>query len=199
MADPGARTWVLVFTAALVVQRMRELAIARRHEPRLRAMGAREHARGHFPLIVFLHALLPLALVGEVFLLGARPWAAWPAWLALVIGAQMLRHASIAALGDRWHVRIWVVPGLPLVRRGPYRFLRHPNYLAVVIELLAAPLMFGAWRTAIVISALNAVALAIRIRAEEQALLTAQAEPTRTFDAEPAVRAPAGANSHRMA
>lgn len=165
-----AGVWVIAFVVALAVQRFFELALAARHEVRLRAMGAREHARGHFPLFVFLHVLFPLALLFEVFRLGARPPAAWPLWLALLGAAQALRFAAIQALGDRWHVRIWVVPGLAPVTSGPYRLLRHPNYLAVTVELLAGPLLFGAWRTAILVSALNAVALAIRIRAEERAL-----------------------------
>ena len=170
-AAPGAATtWAIAFVAVLVLQRLGELALSARHEVRLKALGAREHAREHFPLFVFLHALFPVCLLLEVFRLGARPSAAWPLWLALYVAAQGLRVAAIRALGERWHVRIWVVPGLALVRRGPYRFLRHPNYLAVTIELLAAPLLFGAWRTAIAVSALNLLALAIRIRAEERAL-----------------------------
>jgi methyltransferase len=165
-----AGAWLVAFVVALVLQRLFELALSARHEVRLRAMGAREHARGHFPIFVFLHALFPLALLFEVFRLGARPTAAWPLWLALFAAAQLLRFAAIRALGERWHVRIWVVPGLPPVTHGPYRFLRHPNYVAVTVELLAGSLLFGAWRTAFVVSALNLVALAIRIRAEERAL-----------------------------
>ena len=91
-------------------------------------------------------------------------------WLGLWLSAQALRVAAIRALGERWSVRIWVIPGAPLVRSGPYRYLRHPNYLAVVVELLAASLLFGAWRTALGLSALNLVALRWRIRAEEAAL-----------------------------
>ena len=122
---------------------------------------------------MLVHVLFPLALIAEVLGLGVRPPGAWPLWLALFLAAQVLRVAAIRALGERWHVRIWVVPGMPLVRRGPYRFLRHPNYLVVVLELLAAPMMFGAWRTALAISALNLAALAIRIPAEERALAAA--------------------------
>ena len=166
----AAGAWVIAFVVALAVQRFFELALSARHEVRLRAMGAREHSRGHFPIFVLLHVLFPLALLFEVFRLGARPPAAWPLGLALLAAAQALRFAAIRALGDRWHVRIWVVPGLAPVAHGPYRFLRHPNYVAVTVELLSASLLFGAWRTAIAISALNLVALSIRIRAEERAL-----------------------------
>jgi len=76
----------------------------------------------------------------------------------------------VRTLGERWTVKIWVLPGEPLVERGPYRWLRHPNYVAVVLELIAAPMMFGAWRTTIVITLLNALALRVRIREEEKAL-----------------------------
>ena len=162
--------WLALFLAALTAQRVSELAISARNEKRLQAIGAREHAAGHFPLLLLVHVLFPIALVCEVILLGTRPGRLWPLWLALCLAAQALRFASMRALGERWHVRIWVVPGLPPVRHGPYRWLRHPNYLAVVIELVAAPMIFGAWRTAVGVSALNLVALAIRIRAEEQAL-----------------------------
>jgi methyltransferase len=172
----AATAWVVVFVALLTLQRLGELAVSGRNEVRLRALGAREHARGHFPLLVLVHVLFPLCLLGEVLGLGARPWPAWPLWLGLFLAAQVLRVAAIRTLGERWHVRIWVVPGLPPVRTGPYRFVRHPNYVAVVVELLAAPLIFGAWRTALAVSALNAVALAIRIRAEERALAGAPPE-----------------------
>jgi methyltransferase len=159
-----------LFLAAIVVQRLAELRLSARNVARLRARGAVEHGRRHFPLLVALHVLWPLALAWEVMARGARPPAAWPAWIVLLLAAQVLRRAAIRALGERWSVRIWVIPGEPPVRRGPYRTLRHPNYLAVVLELAAGPLLFGAWRTALAASALNLVALAIRIPAEEKAL-----------------------------
>jgi methyltransferase len=127
-----------------------------------------------------MHSLFPLALIAEVLVLGARPGALAPVWLAFWVAAQLLRWVSMRALGVRWTTRIVVVPGAPLVRRGPYRWVRHPNYVAVVTELLAGPLMLGAWRTAIVFSLANALALAVRIRSEERALAAAVAEPGRT-------------------
>jgi methyltransferase len=173
----GAEAGLLAFFAALAAQRTSELALSSRGAKRLRERGAREHGSGHFPLLVGLHVLFPLALAAEFVWLHARPWGSWPAWLALLLGAQALRIWSMHALGERWTVRILVVPGEPLVRGGPYRFLRHPAYVAVAAELLAAPLLFGAWRTALGIGVLNAVALAIRIRAEASALRDAGASP----------------------
>ncbi len=174
--SPGL-SWALAgFLLMVVAQRAAELALSARHARRVRARGAREHGRGHFPLLVLVHVLFPSSLAAEVLWLGARPGPLWPLWAALWLGAQALRYAAIRALGERWNVRIWVVPGAPLVKRGPYRFLRHPNYVAVGVELLAAPLLFGAWRTALAISTLNGLALGVRIRAEERALREAAAE-----------------------
>ena len=162
-----------LFLVALAVQRTAELVHSARNVARLRERGARSFGAAHFPLIVLVHVLFPACVVAEVLWLGARPGPAWPAWLGLVVAAQALRFATMRALGERWTVGIWVLPGEPLVRRGPYRLLPHPAYLAVVLELLGAPMMFGAWRTAIGIGALDLVALRIRVGAEERALLGA--------------------------
>ena len=162
----------LLFVAALAAQRLFELVISKRHAELLKARGAIEHGKGHFPLLVLVHVLLLLGIVFEVIVLGARPPSSWPLWALVFAAGQLLRYAAIRALGPHWNVRVLVVPGAPLVRTGPYRFLRHPNYVGVVMELLAAPLIFGAWRTAIVVSVLNAIALWIRIRCEERALTT---------------------------
>lgn len=167
----GPLSWTLVlFLAVLAVQRAAELVHSAGNTRRLIARGAVEHAAGHYPLLVAIHVLFPLLLVAEVVVLGTRPNATWPFWLVLWLAAQVLRVVAIRTLGERWTVRILVLPAQPRVRSGPYRLIPHPNYLAVVIELLAAPLMFGAWRTAVVISLLDAVGLRIRIRAEERAL-----------------------------
>jgi methyltransferase len=168
----GDRTLLLaaVFLACHVLQRAAELAWSARNIRRLRARGAREYGRGLFPWIVLVHTLFPLGIAYEVFGLGTRPGPLWPLWAALFLGAQGLRYAAMRALGDFWNVRVWVVPGAALVRRGPYRWFRHPNYLAVVIELATAPLIFGAWRTSLGITVLNLIVLALRIRSEEAAL-----------------------------
>ena len=157
------------YLVVLALQRFSELALSRRNLQRLRGRGAREQGAGHFPIFILLHALYPVALVAEV-LRGARPGPGWSFWLAAWLMAQALRVAAIVALGERWNVRIVVLPGVPPVRAGVYRWLAHPNYLAVALEFAAAPLLFGAWRTAIAASALNAVVMAVRIPAEERAL-----------------------------
>ena len=180
-----AETPILPLAAFLVAtagQRLFELGLSARNARRLAARGGVEHGRGHFPLLVLVHVAYLVAIPLEVLAIGARPGTAWPIWLGLWIGAQLLRLASISALGDRWNTRIWVIPGAPLVRHGPYRLVRHPNYIAVVIELIAGPMMFGAWRTAVAITALNALALAIRIRAENRALAGASPAPDRAQD-----------------
>ncbi|HEU4928636.1 MAG TPA: isoprenylcysteine carboxylmethyltransferase family protein [Candidatus Krumholzibacteria bacterium] len=165
-----ARGAVILFVAVVAAQRIGELVLSARNARRVRARGAREFGTGHFPFLVFVHVAFLVCLAAEVLFLGARPSHWWPLWLALWMGAQALRYSAIRALGDRWNVRILVVPGEPPVRTGPYRFIRHPNYVAVAVELLAASMMFGAWRTALVISLLDAVALWVRVRAENAAL-----------------------------
>ncbi len=163
------------YLAIVALQRVGELLLSARNLARLRTRGARELSATHFPLFIVLHAGYPIALVAEV-LAGARAPGYWPWALAVWLVAQALRIAAIGALGERWNVRIVVLPGQPPVRRGIYRWLRHPNYVAVALEFVSAPLMFGAWRTLIGASLLNAVAMAVRIPAEERALEQAERE-----------------------
>jgi len=168
-------TLLAMYLVVLAIQRSWELWLSRRNWEKLRAQGAREVAGSHFPLFVALHVLYPFALVCEV-VLGARPGPGWPLWAAVWIAAQWLRYASVRALGERWNVRIVLLPGAPLVQGGPYRWLPHPNYLAVALELISAPLVFGAWRTAAAATLVNAIAMAVRIPAENRALREAAAE-----------------------
>ena len=168
--DPAPVAGLAALLVYIALERAYELAISAAHARRMIAAGAVEHGRSHFPLFVVLHALWPLALIAEVLVGGARPGPVWPAWLVLLAAAQVLRFGAIAALGERWTARVIARPGEPLVRRGPYQLIRHPNYLAVTAELIAAPMLFGAWRTAIGATLLNLVALAIRVRVEERAL-----------------------------
>lgn len=166
-----------LFLLVLISQRLHELAVSARNTRRLLARGAHEHGSGHYPSLVLLHALFPLALVAEVLALDARPGRLAPLWLALWLAAQGLRYAAMRALGERWTTRVLVLPGSPLIRSGPYRWLRHPSYLAVLIEFIAAPLMFGAWRTAMAFSLANLAVLSVRIRCERRALVGIAVEP----------------------
>lgn len=163
--------WLPVIVAAVAVQRLAELALAARNRRWLLARGAREYGAGHYPLFVILHTCWLTGWLAEGLMRGGGPDAAWPLCLGLFLAAQGLRYWCIVSLGRRWNTRIFVLPGAPLVRRGPYRFLRHPNYLAVTVELLCGPLISGAWLTALAAALANAwLLLAVRIPAEENAL-----------------------------
>ena len=164
--------WLLI-----VVQRMVELRIATRNEAWARQQGAVERGAGHYPLFFVLHTGWLLAWPAEAWLTGPALAPGW--WLSLAAFgvAQGLRYWAITSLGLRWNTRILVLPGAPRIRRGPYRFVPHPNYVAVIIELAAAPLVFGAWWTAAIAGALNlALLLGVRIPAEARALDAAETE-----------------------
>ena len=120
--------------------------------------------------MVAVHALWLLCTLVEGLLRGPEPPAWWPLPLALFLLVQPLRYWAVFSLGENWNTRILVVPGAKHVRRGPYRYLSHPNYVVVVVEILAFPLIFGAWITALVFTVLNAVVLYVRIREENRAL-----------------------------
>jgi methyltransferase len=164
-------TAYLAILAALAAERLVELRISRRNAAWALGRGGVEVGRRHFRVMAALHAGFLAGCAAEVVLLD-RPFVpalGWP-MLALAALAQALRYWAIASLGPRWNVRVIVLPGAPAVRTGPYRWLRHPNYLAVVLEGFAIPLIHGAWLTAACFSAANAVLLAVRIRCEERAL-----------------------------
>jgi len=120
--------------------------------------------------MVAIHALWLVSTLAEGLLRGPEFPGWWPVPLALFLLAQPLRYWAILSLGENWNVRILVVPGRKLVRRGPYRYFPHPNYVAVVMEVFAFPLIFGAWISALVFTVLNAVFLYVRIREEQRAL-----------------------------
>lgn len=158
--------------AATAVERLVELVVSARHARWAFARGGVERGRGHFPAMVALHSALLVAPIVEVQLAG-RPFLPAVGWsaIAVVVAAQGLRWWCIATLGKQWNTRVIVVPGLPLVETGPYRWVRHPNYVAVVAEGLALPLIHSAWVTALAFTALNAVLLLrARIPVEERAL-----------------------------
>jgi methyltransferase len=162
---------LLVLAVGLVAgQRLLELRLSRRHERILRARGAVERGGGHYPLMVGLHVMWLLSTLVEGILRGPGLPAYWPIPLALFLLVQPLRYWAIFSLGEYWNTRVLIVPGTRLVRRGPYRYLRHPNYVVVFVEIATFPLIFGAWVTALIFSILNAALLYVRIREENRAL-----------------------------
>jgi methyltransferase len=169
--------WFDVLIALTALERLAELVVSARNARWSFARGAVESGRGHFPPMVALHTGLLLACLVEVHAADRPfvPWLGWPA-LVLVLASQALRWWCIATLGPRWNTRVIVVPGLPLVSRGPYRRIPHPNYVAVVVEGIALPLVHTAWVTALGFTVLNAILLlGFRIPAEERALQAAVA------------------------
>jgi len=155
----------IIILVLVTVQRLGELVLARRNTARLLAQGGVETGAGHYPLIVGLHAAW---LIGLFVVAWDRPvnWI----WMGLFVLLQLARVWVIASLGGRWTTRIITVPGETLVRRGPYRFVSHPNYMVVAAEIAVLPLAFDLFAYAVVFSILNAVVLAIRIRAESGVL-----------------------------
>lgn len=174
-------TTLLAFTVLVLLvglERVAELVVSVRNAAWSRERGGVESGQGHFPFMVVLHTGLLAGALAEAWL--RRPDVpsvlAW-SMLALVVASQALRWWCIATLGRRWNTRVIVVPGLAPVRTGPYRLLSHPNYVAVVVEGVALPLVHAAWVTAVVFTVLNAGLLLVRIRTEEAALATLPPAP----------------------
>jgi methyltransferase len=164
--------WYTVLVLAVGAERLAELVVAKRHATWAFAHGGVESGQRHYPPMVALHTGLLIACLVEVQVTDppVLPVLAWTAF-ALVLASQALRWWCIATLGNLWNTRIIVVPGVALVRRGPYRWLRHPNYVAVAVEGAALPLVHTAWITAACFTVLNAILLlGFRISAEERAL-----------------------------
>ena len=167
----SSEAWLTVLVLAVALERVAELVVSNRHAAWAFARGGVETGRGHYPVMVLLHTGLLVGLLAEVWLLRPAfvPALGWT-MLALVVASQALRWWCITTLGPRWNTRVIVVPGLPLVTGGPYRFFSHPNYVAVVVEGVALPLVHSAWITATVFTLANAALLTVRIRTENSAL-----------------------------
>jgi len=164
--------WVLL--CVIACERVAELVVSARHASALLRDGGTESGLGHFPVMVALHTALLLGCVLEPVLAHRAfvPALGYP-MLAVVIAANGLRWWCIGTLGARWTARVIVLPGRPLVRTGPYRWFAHPNYVAVVVEGAALPLVGSAWITAACFTILNAALLTVRIRCEVRALRVA--------------------------
>ena len=173
--------WLFTGLVGLVgLERLAELVVSKRHAAWAFSRGGVERGQSHYPLMVLLHTALLVGAVAEVWV-ADRPFVPPLGWfmLALVVASQALRWWCITTLGNQWNTRVIVVPGLPLVRRGPYGVIPHPNYVAVVVEGFALPLVHPAWVTALVFTVANAALLTVRIRVENAALREI-ASPTST-------------------
>lgn len=160
-------TAAFILLGLVAIERLAELVISQRNTKRLLAEGAHETSPGHYPLIVLVHVAWLAALFAWVVMY--QP-VLRPIWLGVYIALQVFRAWVMLSLGRYWTTRIITVPHAPLVTRGPYKYLRHPNYVVVVLEIAVLPLAIGAWPIALLFSALNALVLWIRIRAENAAL-----------------------------
>lgn len=159
-----------IFVTILSAQRIGELVLARRNERNSRAMGAVEYDRNGYKFIVLMHISFFISLLVEYILLNGNLSKIWIIFLLLFILAQALRYWAIMSLGQYWNTKILVIPGTALVIAGPYKYIRHPNYVAVVTEIAVVPLMFSCYFTAALFTVLNILVLRRRIRIEEKAL-----------------------------
>ena len=159
------------FIALIGLERLVELVISRRNAARAFANGAVEVGARHYRVMTLFHTAFLLCCVAEPWLLNRDfPGAAGLLALSVALLAQALRYWAITTLGDKWNTRVIVTPGAAPITSGPYRFIKHPNYVAVALEMIALPLIYGGWITAVIFSIGNAALLAVRIGAEERAL-----------------------------
>lgn len=164
-------TWYLLLIVAVAAERVVELVVAQRNLAWSLARGGVEFGRGHYPTMAVLHTGFLVACLAEVYWLH-RPFLPVLGWtmFAIVLGAQGLRWWCVTTLGRQWNTRVVVIPGAQRITGGPYRWIRHPNYVAVVAEGAALPLVHTAWITAVAFGVLNAMLLSTRIRTENAAL-----------------------------
>ena len=159
-----------LFLLMLVMQRLGELMIAKRNEQWMKSRGAIEFGQAHYRLIVTIHTMFFVVYFLEVTAWQTKLSALWPMLLSLFIVTQVVRIWALASLGRYWNTKIIVLPQANIVKKGPYRFLKHPNYLVVSLEFIVIPLLFEAYFTAFLFTILNGIILSIRIPAEEKAL-----------------------------
>ncbi|MHA7665874.1 isoprenylcysteine carboxyl methyltransferase family protein [Mycolicibacterium sp. HS_4_1] len=163
--------WYFALIAVVAIERLAELVVSRRNLAWSLARGGREYGFSHYPAMVLLHLGLLVGCVIEPLLLH-RPFLPALGWsmLAVVVAAQLLRWWCITTLGPQWNTRVIVVPGAQRIVGGPYQWIPHPNYVAVIVEGIALPLVHTAWLTAVVFTVLNALLLRTRLKVENTAL-----------------------------
>ncbi len=164
-------TFFYLLIGFVVLQRLLEVVYARSNEKVMRRQGAIEVGAEHYKWIVLLHVLFFVSLLLESWISGIELGSGWQIFLVIFVGAQLLRFWALSSLGRFWNTKILILPGADKVKKGPYRWLPHPNYIVVVLEIATLPLIFGAWRTALIFSIANVLLLLfVRIPAEEKAL-----------------------------
>ncbi len=179
-------TFFTVVVALVALERLAELVVSKRNAAWSFARGGVETGQGHYPVMVVLHSGLLVAMLVEAYVVRPDvPLALAASMLVLVVASQALRWWCIATLGPRWNTRVIIVPGLPPVTGGPYRFFSHPNYVAVVVEGAALPLLHLSWITALVFTVANAALLTVRLRVEDAALATLPPAPAGPLDPGP--------------
>ncbi|WP_328589276.1 isoprenylcysteine carboxyl methyltransferase family protein [Litchfieldia alkalitelluris] len=162
--------YFVLFVLYLVTQRMIELYIAHRNESWMKKKGAYEIGGGHYKYIVAIHTLFFVVYFFEVFIKGVQISSAFKVILCFFVLTQLLRLWVIKSLGKYWNTKIIILPNEEIVKKGPYKYLRHPNYVIVALELVLIPLLYNAYITAVVFTLLNIFVLSIRIPTEERAL-----------------------------
>ncbi|WP_203247016.1 isoprenylcysteine carboxyl methyltransferase family protein [Sporosarcina beigongshangi] len=160
----------LIVISIVVLQRLTELLIAKRNEKWMLSQGAFEIGASHYPIMVVMHIAFFISFLLEVVIFERALSPIWIVLLGVFLLAQAARIWCLLSLGNFWNTKIIILPGADVVRRGPYRWVRHPNYMIVTIELLVLPLLFGAYFTAVLFSLLNVWMLSVRIPVEEKAL-----------------------------
>jgi methyltransferase len=159
-----------LFISIIITQRILELFVAKQNEKWMKSQGAIEFGKRHYPVIVFVHILFFISLITEVQFFQKDISPLWPLFLVAFLAVQAVRIWALLSLGRFWNTKILVLPGAAVIKKGPYKYLKHPNYCVVVLELIIIPLMFHAYFTAILFTLLNMFVLSIRIPAEEYAL-----------------------------
>ncbi len=159
-----------IVISIVILQRLVELVVAKRNEKWMRGQGAFEAGAAHYPVMVSMHIAFFISLIAEVFLFGKSLSSVWIIFLVIFLVTQLARIWCLTSLGKFWNTKIIILPGADVVQKGPYKWIRHPNYLIVATELLVLPLMFGAYLTAIIFTLLNVWMLSVRIPLEEKAL-----------------------------
>ncbi len=163
-------TFFIIFLSIIIIQRISELILSKRNENYLRSRGAVEYDKKGYKYIVLMHNLFFISVITEFVFLERQLNEYWKVLLIIFICTQLLRYWALFSLGKRWNTKILVLPNTEPIRSGLYKHLKHPNYIAVIIEIGVIPLLFSCYYTAVVFSILNLIVLKRRIRIEEKVL-----------------------------